>query len=779
MGLSSGKGSSPHLLSGEVHYFRLPPSEWRNRILKAKEAGLHAISTYIPWNWHEISEGVFDFSGDTHPQRNLELFLETAEEEDMLVIAKPGPYICAEWIYGGIPPWLLKSRPEIRALDSSGKPTKWLSKKAPVVSYLHPTYLEFAERWMKKVSEVIKKYEASRGGCVFIVQVDNESCYGFHFSPFDTDYNPVVVGACGKEGLYHEWLKTKFPSIEQLNMAYGTKYTDFSEVQPPRKLDGRRNLPAVLDWIEFKEQIIATFLHKMAESVRSTGVDVLLITNDFFISLLSPPVQVKSRFLVDAVNLYPHYLDDESFLAVVNYLELFKGCQPGKPLIVAELQAGWFSYKTSKNTLHALARLAHVKGARITNFYMFSGGVNPKGFGTTGKLYFKDAPVSPEGRKTDKYYTIKLFASLVETSPPPDPTYDLHVAYYHKYSAAEIADGCDVHGRKYRAISTSFRRLLLSLLKNGLSYSITPIEFVNPQISPLLFNAFDFLNEEGAEKLVHYVEEGGTLILTPQTPSFGERNRSPNALAEALGVTEQNVRSGVVELASQKLEVRSATVFKVKEAEPLAILNERHLCGFRSDIGKGKVIQLGFTPSFSQLEKLVPNLRPVCRASNVMACLSRDEKGYSLFVCNFERKDVEGVVHLCLPDYSTLIRFSLPARGSAVWPLRRKFNFGELVYATAEIVEVSKEGLTFWAYEGSRVSIELKTGENLPLHGDASRHLGRTMFFEVYAKRGENMVAEKPLKLVVIGVRRPELEGVRERAINTIRKFAVKRVLGY
>lgn len=748
-------------------------------MLDAKEAGLRAISTYIPWNWHEASEGVFDFSGDTHPQRNLELFLETAEEEDMLVIAKPGPYICAEWIYGGIPPWLLKSHPEIRALDSSGKPTKWFSKKAPVVSYLHPTYLKFAERWMKKVSEVIRRHEASRGGCVFIVQVDNESYYGLHFSPFDADYNPVVVGACGKEGLYHEWLKTKFPSIAQLNAAYGTNYADFSEVQPPRKLDAGRNLPAVLDWIEFKEQMVAAFLHRMAERVRITGVEALLTTNEFFASFIYPPVRVKSRILVDAVNLYPHYFDDESLLAVVNYLELFKGCQPGKPLIVAELQAGWFSHRTSKNTLHILARLAHVKGARITNFYMFSGGVNPKGFGTTGKLYFRDAPVSPEGRKTDKYYTVKLFASLAETSPIFAPVYDFHVAYSHRYNAAEVADGLDIHGRKYRAISASFRRLLLSLLKNGLSYSVTPIELVNPQKSPLLFNAFDFLHEEEAEKLAHYVEEGGTLVLTPQTPSLGERNRSTNVLAEALGVTEQSVRSGVVRLAGQELKARSATVFEVKEAEPLAFLNGRHLCGFQSEVGRGKVIQLGFTPTISQLEKLLPDLRPACKASNVIACLSRGEKGYSLFVCNLERKDVEGVVHLHLPDYSAPIRFSLPARGSAVWPLKRKLDSGELVYATAELVEADKRGLTFWAYEGSRVTIELKVSGNVPPQGVAGSRSDGAVSFELYARRGENVVAEKPLKIIVVGVTRPELEGARERAVNIARKFVAEKLLRY
>lgn len=772
----------PQLLSGELHYFRVAPSEWRSRILDAKEAGLNAISTYIPWNWHEVEEGFFDFSGSTHPQRNLELFLETAEEEEMLVIARPGPYICAEWLYGGIPPWLLEHHPEVRALNSSGKPTRWFSKKSPVICYLHPTYVKFAERWMKKVSEVIRRHEASKGGCIPIVQVDNESSYGFHFSPFDADYNPVVVGEDGRGGFYQEWLKSRFSSIAQLNKAYGTSYADFSEVEPPRALEEKRNLQAVLDWIEFKEQMIALFLGKMAEAVRSAGVDSLLTTNEFFVPFFYPPIQAKSRLIVDAVDLYPHYLDEETFLAATNYLELFRGCQPEAPLLVAELQSGWFSYKTSKNTPHALSRLAHVKGARMVNFYMFSGGINPNGFGTTGKLYFADAPVSPKGERNDKYYAVKLFTSAVRASPLMNPLHELHIAYCHRYTLAEIAGGRDVFGRKYRVASTSFRRLLLSLLKNGLSYSITPIELLDSRKSPLILHALDFLPEEKAECLIHYVENGGVLVLIPQAPILDEGKRSFNNLAGALGVTSQSVRSGLVSFAGRRERMSSVTVFDVDGAEPLALLNGEHVCCFKAHIGKGEAIQLGFTPSEASLiTELIPGLKPACKANRVLACLSKGEEGYGLLVCNLERKDVEGMLLLHLPNFESTISFSLPARSCAIWPIKRKLNFGELLYATAELIEAEEDRLVFWSYEGSRGEVKLKLSEPpspLPenTYWDAKNRMLNVRF---RTQTGENTVMEDPFKLVVIGVKRPELEGIRERVLTLARRWLFKKFLGY
>ena len=98
-------GKPLQLICGEMHYPRIPQEYWRDRIRRAKAMGINTVSTYVFWNIHERQPGVFDFKG----QADLAKFVRTAQEEGMYVILRPGPYVCAEWDFGGYPYWLQKT----------------------------------------------------------------------------------------------------------------------------------------------------------------------------------------------------------------------------------------------------------------------------------------------------------------------------------------------------------------------------------------------------------------------------------------------------------------------------------------------------------------------------------------------------------------------------------------------------------------------------------------------------------------------------------------------
>lgn len=49
---------------------------------------------------HEPIPGHYDFTGIL----DLGEFIRTAQQEGLHVIVRPGPYICAEWDMGGLPP---------------------------------------------------------------------------------------------------------------------------------------------------------------------------------------------------------------------------------------------------------------------------------------------------------------------------------------------------------------------------------------------------------------------------------------------------------------------------------------------------------------------------------------------------------------------------------------------------------------------------------------------------------------------------------------------------
>src|SRR5580698_3505305 len=97
-------GKPLQIISGELHYERIPREYWRDRLQKARAMGLNTISTYVFWNVHEPKPGVYDFSG----MHDVAAFVRMAQEEGLYVILRPGPYSCAEWDLGGFPAWLLK-----------------------------------------------------------------------------------------------------------------------------------------------------------------------------------------------------------------------------------------------------------------------------------------------------------------------------------------------------------------------------------------------------------------------------------------------------------------------------------------------------------------------------------------------------------------------------------------------------------------------------------------------------------------------------------------------
>ena len=144
-------GKPKQLISGEIHYFRILPELWLDRLEKMKLMGLDAVQTYLAWNIHEPNEGDFNFTGIA----DFEKFVSLAGELGLMVIVRPGPYICSEWEFGGLPAWLL-NKPGIK-LRCMNKP-----------------YLEAVRRYFDQVMPRLKKLQCSAGGPIIAMQVENE-----------------------------------------------------------------------------------------------------------------------------------------------------------------------------------------------------------------------------------------------------------------------------------------------------------------------------------------------------------------------------------------------------------------------------------------------------------------------------------------------------------------------------------------------------------------------------------------------------------------------------
>ncbi|NXE02239.1 BGAL galactosidase, partial [Chaetorhynchus papuensis] len=162
-------GAPFRYISGSIHYARVPRPAWRDRLLKMYMSGLSAVQVYVPWNYHETLPGVYDFTGN----RDVEAFLDLTAELGLLVILRPGPYICAEWEMGGLPAWLLW-KPDITLRTSD------------------PAYLAAVDSWLHILLPKIKPHLYQHGGNIISVQVENE--YGSYYA-CDHGYLQHLLGS--------------------------------------------------------------------------------------------------------------------------------------------------------------------------------------------------------------------------------------------------------------------------------------------------------------------------------------------------------------------------------------------------------------------------------------------------------------------------------------------------------------------------------------------------------------------------------------------------------
>ncbi|MEX2724428.1 MAG: beta-galactosidase [Candidatus Freyarchaeota archaeon] len=714
------------LLSGEIHYFRVPKKEWRKRLSKLKKAGLDAVSTYIPWNWHEVSPGVFDFQGETVEERDLETFLDYAHEEELGVLAKPGPYICAEWKWGGIPDWLIRRRPEILARNSRGKPTFWFSKKAPVITYLHPAYLSQAKEWIKNVGSLLARHQYTEGGSVVLVQIDNEASYGFHFQPFDTDYNDIVIGGEKGEGLYQRWLREKYKSIEELNRRYHSSFDSFLVVEPPRKMvNDKRALPWVFDWLDFKEGMVASFLGEIANVLRSKGVNVPLYTNEPYIILPPASISKKSKVVCDTIDLYPQLIQDlESFTEIVKNVELLKAEQANCAPLSLELQAGWFDSSVPDNMVHFLERIAYIHGLKGFNFYMFSGGVNPRNYGTTRRIYYHDAPLDERGEETGKYSVVRRFADFVNSSKKATSKLaELSLGYYHPYTYARLVNVKSGTFPEYRTLGTLMDKFMSTVLEVGFNFELVdlrqlPIQKL-VQNRVLLVFSFDFMERGVVEKLKEYVKSGGFLVIFPCVPELDENFESLELMKNFLRVIKQKIYDeNCVYCGGLKFKSPIVVTFDVENVEPLFLFDGK-ICGFRINYGKGSVVQLGFLPDAeslpSVLEKVGLTTRYCFSSDKVLLCeRAGSDVGY-LLVCNLGWRDKKCDIRFSPPhdlNQKVLIKdYLVPRRSAIIWTLGLKLGNSKINYLTSEISKFEKNEsyieIECWGYENSPGLISL------------------------------------------------------------------------
>lgn len=183
-------GERFQIISGSLHYFRVVPEYWRDRLEKLKAMGCNTVETYVAWNVHEPKEGEFCFEGHA----GLGRFLDLAQELGLYVILRPSPYICAEWEFGGFPAWLL-------------------TKRGIRLRCYNKIYLDCVARYYDKLIPLIAPYQITRGGPVLMLQIENE--YGSYGN--DKDYLNALKTMMEERGITVPFVTSDGPGKQYMD----------------------------------------------------------------------------------------------------------------------------------------------------------------------------------------------------------------------------------------------------------------------------------------------------------------------------------------------------------------------------------------------------------------------------------------------------------------------------------------------------------------------------------------------------------------------------------
>jgi beta-galactosidase len=699
-------GKKAFLLAGEIHYFRIKRSLWDVHLKAASEVGLKAVSTYVPWAWHEYEEGVFDFDGKSCPERDLIGWIEICKAYGLGCILKPGPFILAEFRGAGLPDWFIgKYGPEVRMRNSQNAIVA-----GDGVSLFNPLYIEKVKHWYDQVMPLISSYENACGGPVIMLQVCNEIGV-FSWLAHQADYGNMV------REKFVAYLKKKHQQVSNLNSLWNTSYHSFSEVELPP--DGKLPYASPFDrgrdyeWHCFWRTYYGDYLRILTRMIRERGVTVPLYHNlpgwiygsgyEFPVNItMYEDLYGNNSEIIFGVDHIPEYVSyrnmhDDRIINDITY-----AMQGAKPLFAAEFQSGSREYHvvTNPREMELFYKASIANGLKGWNYYMFSQGRNPKRKGYSGDTFYWFNPLTAEGGQTTAYPLVKRINSLIDTAEDilvnARRKAEICVLFYPPYYATELerpevgASGLNFNASTIRR-PAYFDGLLKVFQLMNVEYDMADQSKVSPEELARYKQVWVFSTDEmdaGSQQLVvDYTRAGGQTVLFPCLPDREMSQQTCTIIRSALAIEP----SGKSIIESPLIDLLGLS--DIKCANPQMIYSEESLsgaeviartiagetCGFIKKLGKGSFVHLGtwlgfdtegHKPAYTALLSLSgSNQRQAFADNEFLITRQRFTNNSSavLFVGNYYNEDRYGRVSYKHPLTAEIIRIPYAAE-THLWP---------------------------------------------------------------------------------------------------------------
>lgn len=666
------------ILSGEIHYFRLPPNAWQDRLDKLKQVGCNTVSSYIPWLCHEPERGTIDLTGITRPELDLAAFIDLCHENGLWFIARPGPFVMAELKNEGLPYWLYAEYPEIN-------PTGWDHKPAPTrtVDYLAPRFLTAVRNWYAAIMPILAKRLQPHGGNIIALQLDNEIgmlswCSN---TPDLTDY---LLDDCVA------WLKQRYDG-KTLQKRY-----PFSLDIPLRYRDALRSPQEswVLRWQRdlghYMRHRHARYVALLKDYAEQEGIRDI----PFLINIHGTGGGRGFTYPIGISQLLTAYGQSGNYLAGTDYYlgnmtgdnfqDLYlcnaytaATLNPDQPLTALEFECGDGDYgalqgnRLNPEALTLKLMMSLAQGHRMINFYLFTGGYNylytptphdgDDRIAITGECHGVAAPVKADGRLSYTFpymqQAVKFVAQQAEYWATCREEWDnVVVGFIPDYYMTEF---CYPGSARQRSMIDNLQAnraygawesLLRALLLAGYRYGAVDVE--NRPVSDwqdrvLVLPSARYMDSGLQEKLGNGLLAGGKLMLYGEVPVYDMEGQPCQILARALGVIPQEPRhSGDGVYLSLKadawamprpaIRTHFAQTFEGPAMIPILRLHGHdEVAGFETPAGAGRAIVVATAypcdVAFFQtaLERLgaSPALRHDCEERGIFMTTTVDHQG--------------------------------------------------------------------------------------------------------------------------------------------------------
>lgn len=608
------------LTSGEIHYFRIKRELWELHLQSAVEAGLTTVSTYIPWAFHEKTEGVFDFEGQSVPETDLKTWLELCHQYGLYCILKPGPFILAEYRGAGLPDWFMEKHGQtVKMRNSQGQ-----TFPSDGVSLFNEIYLEKVTLWYNQIMPFISKRQISAGGPVIMMQICNEIGV-FSWLAHQADYSPKV-----KE-IYISYLSKKFDSIETINSLWNTNYENFADIELPP--DGKIPYASRFDkgrdyeWHCFWRRYYGDYLRMLTAMARERGITVPVYHNLpgwIYGSGFEFPVNITmyedlfrdNSEIVFGVDHIPEYLSYRNMHddRIIN--DITRAMQGNKPLFAAEFQCGSREYHvvTNPKEMELFYKASVANGLTGWNYYMFSQGLNTRHTGYSGSTFYWFNPLTAEGTRTTAFPLVqkmnKTIRAIEDIIVNAERKAEICVLFYPAYYSSELerplSPECELTFSVYSIRRPAYFDGLLKVLQIlNIDYDMVDITKIAAndlkKYKQVWLFSTDEMDASEQRRVVNYTKTGGNLIVFPFLPDR-EMNQKPcTILREALNIEPHGIEitdSPLIDIYNYT-DIKCAnpqSIFAEKDLEGAKIIAKTikgSICGFSKKIGEGVLTHIG------------------------------------------------------------------------------------------------------------------------------------------------------------------------------------------